>query len=89
MGEHDYAMNANDAPAHNCSINLCINSATHEDVLENERWRFVVHYCREHYREIEKGTPVGPLGLNPANITIEAQGTTDLRMPGNQASPVG
>lgn len=80
-------MSANDTPA--CSVNLCPNPSEHQETAETAHWRFTVHYCREHYRELENGTPLGPLGLDAAHVTIEPLGTTDFQVPTNQASPVG
>jgi hypothetical protein len=78
-----------DASEHPCSINLCPNPAVHEETAESSHWRFVVRYCTEHHREVSNGTPLGPLGLNASHVTIEPRGTSELRVPSNQASPVG
>ena len=51
-----------------CSINGCANLATFSEVGESSHWRFLVHYCAEHHREIELGTPVGPVGIDSSRI---------------------
>jgi len=60
-----------------CSIRACQRPATFEEVGRSQHWRFVVHYCGEHHREIEKGVPVGAVGVEPALITVHAIGTEE------------
>ena len=76
----DCAMNSHITGA--CSINSCPNPATTEEVGESEHWRFVVHYCQEHQREIEKGTPVGPVGIDVTRIEVRALGTEEPALGG-------
>lgn len=57
-----------------CSINACPRPATFEEFGESAHWRFIVHYCNEHYREIEKGTPVGPVGIDITRVDVEGRG---------------
>lgn len=71
----------------NCSINLCPNLGEHDETVEGSHWRFIVHYCREHHREIEEGTPLGPLGLDLRHVTVEPVGESELRVPSKQPSP--
>ena len=78
-------MNANDTPA--CSINLCPNPGAYDETVEGSHWRFTVHYCREHHREQENGTPLGPLGLDCTHVSIEAMGETELKVPAKQPAP--
>ena len=72
-----------------CSVNFCINPAMHEEVAESTHWRFTVHYCHEHHREIANGTPLGPLGLDASHVEIVSLGTNELRAPAMQPSPAG
>ena len=78
-------MSANDTPS--CSINLCPNPGIHDEMAQTEHWRFTVHYCREHHRELEKGTPLGPLGLDCSHVTMAPLGETELKVPTKQPSP--
>jgi hypothetical protein len=78
-------MSANETPA--CSVNLCPNAGTYEETAQTQHWRFIVHYCHEHHRELENGTPLGPLGLDCTHVTIEPLGTTELKVPAMQPSP--
>ena len=80
-------MSANDTPP--CSINLCTNPAVHSEVAQSNHWRFTVHYCAEHHRQIANGTPLGPLGIDASHVTIEPLGTSELRVPAKQPSPTG
>ena len=75
----------NETPA--CSVNLCENKATEEEHGDLPHWRVTIHYCREHARELEQGTPIGPLGIDPARVRIEPHGTAELRVPSKQPSP--
>jgi hypothetical protein len=60
-----------------CSINACTRPATHEERGESAHWRFTVRYCDEHHREIEQGTPVGPVGIDASRIEVEAKGADE------------
>ncbi len=60
-----------------CSINACPRPATFEEVGESAHWRFVVRYCNEHSREIEKGTPLGPVGIDTTRVEVVALGTEE------------
>jgi hypothetical protein len=85
LAKHHTAMAAKDSPK--CSINLCPNPSAHQERIESKYWRFTVHYCREHHRELEKGTPLGPLGLDCSHITIEPMGESELKVPSKQPAP--
>ena len=78
-------MSANDSP--NCSVNLCPNPGMHDEYVESDHWRFTVHYCREHARELANGTPLGPLGLDCTHVSIEPMGESELKVPSMQPSP--
>jgi hypothetical protein len=69
-----------------CSINACPRPATHEETGESAHWRFVVHYCAEHYREIELGTPLGAVGIDPTHVDVHGRGTEDP-VAGNGIQP--
>ena len=60
-----------------CSINACQRPATSEDTGQSPHWRFTVRYCDEHRREIEKGVPVGAVGIAPALVEVHAVGTEE------------
>jgi hypothetical protein len=81
---HDRGMSAQDPV---CSINLCGNPGVHEESVASSHWLFTVHYCREHHREISNGTPLGPLGIDASRVTVQALGTTELKVPAKQPSP--
>jgi hypothetical protein len=78
-------MNSNESPT--CSVNLCPNPGIHDDVVEGKHWRFTVYYCREHHHELEKGVPLGPLGLDCTHIGIEPIGASELKVPAKQPAP--
>lgn len=81
---HDSAMN-NDISGV-CSMNACPRPATYEETGESAHWRFVVHYCAEHYRAIEKGTPLGPVGIDVTRVDVRSLGT-DEPVAGNGIMP--
>jgi hypothetical protein len=60
-----------------CSINACQRPATFEETGASQHWRFVVHYCAEHHREIELGVPVGAVGIDPSRVDVSALGTEE------------
>ena len=60
-----------------CSINNCPNTAVSEEIGESAHWLYVVHYCQEHHRQIEKGTPVGPVGIDVTRIEVRAKGVEE------------
>jgi hypothetical protein len=57
-----------------CSVNNCTRLATHQEVGESAHWLFFVHYCEEHHRQLERGTPVGPVGIDSNRVQIHARG---------------
>lgn len=57
-----------------CSLNHCASPAVYQEVGESERWYFVVQYCAEHHREAELGTPLGPVGIDPARVWVRPKG---------------
>ena len=69
-----------------CSINSCPQLATHREVGESPHWLFVVQYCDEHHREIELGTPVGPVGVDPSRTMVHARGAEEP-VPGGGIMP--
>jgi hypothetical protein len=60
-----------------CSIRACQQPATFNEVGQSQRWRFTVHYCAEHHREIERGVPVGAVGVDPARVEVHAIGVEE------------
>ena len=71
-----------------CSVNHCPQPATITEKAESEHWRIVINYCDEHAREIDKGTPLGPVGLDPARLEVTSRGTEETKMP-NSAQAIG
>jgi hypothetical protein len=55
--------------------------------VDSINWRFTVFYCDEHAEEIEKGVPIGPVGLDTAQILIEPLGTKVPRPGGLKPGP--
>ncbi len=70
-----------------CSVLNCPQTATEEEHGSSEHWRFTVLYCDEHWRELSKGVPVGPVGLDGSRIVIEPTGTAELRTGGVIGAP--
>jgi hypothetical protein len=60
-----------------CSINACPRPATSEEAGQSQHWSFTVRYCDEHRRELEKGVPVGAVGIDPALVEVHALGTEE------------
>ncbi len=58
-----------------CCIMNCTLPAMHMEETSSEHWRFVVLYCGEHWRELSKGVPLGPMGIDRERIVIESLGT--------------
>jgi hypothetical protein len=50
----------------------CQRSAMHAEDVNSEHWRFVVLYCDEHWRELNKGVPLGPMGIDRERVVIES-----------------
>ena len=61
-----------------CSMMNCARQSVTSEEGRSERWRFVVYYCDEHRREVEKGVPVGPMGVDPARTSVLPIGTTEM-----------
>jgi hypothetical protein len=68
-----------------CSMNNCPSPAVHGESGATPHWLVTVLYCAEHYHEIEKGTPLGPMGVDPSRVVVEPLGTKDLVAPKLQA----
>jgi hypothetical protein len=70
-----------------CALNRCPNAAVTEEAGRIGGWNIVIPYCDEHARQMREGTPVGPLGIDPAKVVIEPVGadqpaTQPGRFPG-------
>jgi hypothetical protein len=69
-----------------CSITNCLEQAVQEERGESEHWQFVIHYCHEHARQLNLGTPLGPAGLDASKLDVVPKGVkepaTGGRMPG-------
>ena len=70
-----------------CSITACPLPSIEIEEAISEHWRFQVSYCAEHAREIRKGVPVGPVGLDPTRIVIEPLGTAEPQPSGLMPGP--
>jgi hypothetical protein len=55
-----------------CSLNNCPREAVRTDTGRIGPWQVAIYYCYEHARELEAGTPLGPLGLDMARIDVHA-----------------
>jgi hypothetical protein len=64
-----------------CSVENCPQAATESELAESEHWTVVMPLCDEHARELRKGTPLGPVGLDPCRFEVKSKGTTELKMP--------
>jgi hypothetical protein len=73
--QQDGAMNAEITGG--CSINNCPRPAVAQEVGESAHWTFIVRYCQEHHREIEKGTPVGPVGIVVTRLEVHPKGADE------------
>lgn len=60
-----------DKTNHACSIDHCPNIATHAETATLGSWYVTAHFCDEHYREMEKGTPLGGLTLSGERLVVE------------------
>lgn len=70
-----------------CSISRCLSPAVHSEYGEVGHWFVTIFYCEEHYRELEQGVPLGPIGVDPAYVRVESTGRTEIpqgksRFPG-------
>jgi hypothetical protein len=54
-----------------CSVNHCLSPAVHSEHGTVGHWYVTVFYCAEHHRELEAGTPLGPLGVDAAKLRVE------------------
>jgi hypothetical protein len=61
-----------------CCIMNCPQPATESESAHTEHWRLILHYCDEHARELRKGTPLGPVGIDPSRIEVQSKGTQEL-----------
>jgi hypothetical protein len=67
-----------------CSISRCMSAALHSEYAQVGHWFVTIFYCDEHYRELNAGTPLGPIGIDPSKIRIESY--DDQEMPNPTAS---
>ncbi len=68
-----------------CTILHCPQLAIAYDQCEIADWTFRVFFCKEHQRQLNGGTPMGGLGLDPMRIDITwidtAAPKADLGLP--------
>ncbi|MPZ48681.1 MAG: hypothetical protein GEU75_05105 [Dehalococcoidia bacterium] len=64
-----------------CSVSNCPQPATTSEKAESEHWRVVIHYCDEHAREINEGTPLGPVGLEGGRLEVRSRGIEEPLVP--------
>jgi hypothetical protein len=55
-----------------CSLNNCLGSAVHSERGTVGHWHVTIFYCDEHHRELDAGTPLGALGVDPSKLRIES-----------------
>lgn len=68
----------------NCSISRCVRPGLHTESGTVGHWSVTIFYCDEHHRELEQGTPLGPIGVDPAHVRIESTGRSDIPDGGNR-----
>ena len=68
-----------------CTILHCPQLAVAYDQCEIADWTLRIFFCKEHQRELNAGTPMGGLGLDPTQIEITSVETarprSDLGLP--------
>jgi len=64
-----------------CSLNNCPNPALHAETATTAHWLITISYCAEHHRELEKGTPLGPAGIDASRLQVEPLGVKDPVAP--------
>ena len=70
-----------------CSISRCLSPAVHSEFGEVGHWFVTIFYCDEHYRQLQAGTPLGPIGVDNERIRVETTGRESIpegssRFPG-------
>jgi hypothetical protein len=65
-----------------CSVRACTGTATHEEVASSAHWTVVISYCDEHYRSLELGTPLGPVGIDPSRLQVQPVGVSEPQTGG-------
>ena len=60
-----------------CSISHCSRTAVESERAETDHWVIVIHYCDEHMRELNRGVPVGPVGLDNSRIEVQPKGKAE------------
>jgi hypothetical protein len=66
-----------------CCIQACPATATSVELGETANWLVFLPYCDEHAREIEKGTPVGPVGIDSSRVQIVPRGRSEPNTAGS------
>ena len=72
-------MNTDSAP---CSIRACTRTSTHEEIAASPHWTVVIRYCDEHHRQLELGTPLGPVGIDPSVLEVRPVGASEPQTGG-------
>ncbi len=70
-----------------CSITACPLPAKETEIAASEHWLVKIFYCGEHAREMGKGIPLGPVGLDCERLVVEPVGTTELKTGGALPAP--
>jgi hypothetical protein len=70
-----------------CSISRCLSPAVHSEHGRVGHWYVTIFYCDEHARELQQGTPLGPIGVDTERLRVEPVGDKDTpqvtnRFPG-------
>jgi hypothetical protein len=67
-----------------CSISRCPSPAVHSESGTVGHWAVTIFYCDEHARQLEAGTPLGPIGVDQERVRIESSGVNEMPGTGNR-----
>ena len=72
-------------PSKICSIRNCLAEITEFESGKLTHWAVTTCYCHEHFRELQAGTPLGPVGVDPSKVEVESLGVNIPITGGNCA----
>lgn len=59
-----------------CSIISCTQSGVSSKEATLVGWNITAYFCHEHFRELERGMPMGGAGLDTSRLTASPLGDT-------------